>query len=174
MSNSQRKKYLWYPLGKLITVISVFTMLGINWFNVNSDDLLLVVGGTWLWVGLIHLLPLIVLSVCHQKISTGASFTINALNKEYRYKKEGIDLSFNSSQIKEVIKIVSPPKYDDRMDLLGFGHFYYWKLILVDGTILSLSCMLLDSEEFAGHEIRKEKQMFPIPKEIKTGMTIEP
>ncbi len=166
LSHPQRKKYLWYPLGKLVAVIVVFTMLGINWFNVNSDDLFLVVGGTWLWAGLMHLLPLIVLAVRHQKISKGASFTIDAMNKEYRYKKENVDLSFNSNQIKEVIMVLSPPKYDDRMDFLGFGHFYYWKLVLADGTILPLSCMLLDSEEFTGHEVKKEKRLFPIPKGI--------
>lgn len=166
LSNSQRKKYFILPLAKLLTAIVVFTLIAMYWFNTDAKDLPFIVGITWSWVGLIHVLPLLILAIRHLKASKGVSFVIDTANWEYQYKECDFDLTFNTSQIKRVVKVMSPPKYDRRRDFLGFGYFYYWEVTLVDETLLSLSCMLLDSDKFLGFENERKKQMFPIPKRV--------
>ncbi|KYG74369.1 hypothetical protein EV198_1172 [Roseivirga ehrenbergii] len=164
LSDSQRKKYFILPLAKLLTAIVVFTLIAMYWFNTDAENLPFIVGITWSWVGLIHVLPLLILAAHHLKVSKGVSFVIDTTNWEYRYKKADFDLTFKASHIKRVVKVMSPPKYDGRRDFLGFGYFYYWEVTLVDETLLSLSCMLLDSDEFLGYENERKKQLFPIPK----------
>ncbi|WP_339606214.1 hypothetical protein [uncultured Roseivirga sp.] len=166
LSDFKRKKYFILPLAKLLTTIVVFTLIAIYWFNTDAENLPFIVGITWSWVGLIHVLPLLILAACHLKASKGVSFVIDTTNWEYQYKECDFDLTFNTSQIKRVVKVMSPPKYDGRRDFLGFGYFYYWEVTLVDETLLSLSCMLLDSDEFFGYENERRKQMFPIPKRV--------
>ncbi len=46
---------------------------------------------------------------------------------------------------------------------MGFGYFFYWKIKLTNGKTLSISCMLLDVDDFFGKEATLEKRLFPIP-----------
>lgn len=74
-----------------------------------------------------------------------------------------MSLSFRLDEIDKVIKVVSPPKYDKRIDILGFGYFFYWKIKLANGRTISISCMLLDVDDFLGKVVTLEKQLFPMP-----------
>lgn len=163
LRTNQYKKYVFKPLLKLISVVLIFTFLSVFIFDVAKEDLFFVIGLTWCWVFLIHLLPLLILVISHVILSKDALFVVDTTSRIYRYEEGSKQLLFNSEEIKQIIKVVSPPKYDGRLDILGFGYFYYWKVILADGTILSLSCMLLDTKEFFGHAIQHEKELFPLP-----------
>ena len=123
----------------------------------------MVLGFTWAWVFLIHLLPLIIMGIRHSRLSTGSYFAVDTANHTYLYTERDLSLSFRSTEIEKVIKVVSPPTYDNRVDILGFGYFFYWKIMLVGGRTLSISCMLLDIDNFFGMEISREKRVFPVP-----------
>uniref|UniRef100_UPI0040473F82 hypothetical protein n=1 Tax=Roseivirga sp. TaxID=1964215 RepID=UPI0040473F82 len=166
LRNDQVRKYLIWPLIKLIGVIVLITALSIYWFEVDKQNVFFVIMTTWLWVGLVHILPLLVLAIKHIKMSKNSCLWVNNATGDFEYQENEFKSKFNWSTIENVIKIVSPPKYDDRMDFIGWGYFFCWKVILVDGTIIFLSCMLLDSEEFFGQKYEREKQMFPVPKNI--------
>jgi hypothetical protein len=166
LRNDQVRKYLIWPLIKLIGVIVLFTALSTYWFEVDKQNVFFVIIVTGLWVGLIHLLPLLVLAIKHIKLSKNSCLLVNNVTGDFEFQENEFKSTFKCSNIKNVIKVVSPPKYDDRMDFVGWGYFFYWKVILVDGTIILLSCMLLDSEEFFGRKYEREKQMFPVPKNI--------
>jgi|GEM_PF-2033351 len=163
LSTNQYKKYVFKPLLKLISVIVILAFLSVYIFDVAKESLFFVIGATCCWVFLIHLLPLLILALNHIILSKDALFVVDTTNRTYRYEEGSKQLLFNSEEIKQIIIVVSPPSYDGRLDILGFGYFYYWKVILADGTILSLSCMLLDTEEFFGHAIQQEKELFPLP-----------
>jgi hypothetical protein len=163
LSNSQRRKYIFLPLMKLLAVIVIATIVGVRWFDIRTGPLQMVIGLTWSWVFLMHLLPLMILVVRHHQLSSGSSFAIDTSNNTYHYKGKDVSLSFRLNEIDKVIKVVSPPKYDKRMDILGFGYFFYWKIRLADSRTLAISCMLLDADDFSGKEATQEKRLFPIP-----------
>lgn len=163
LGRRQFRKYIFLPLMKLVAVIVIFTVLSAVWLRVSREDMVMVISLTWSYVGLIHLVPLLVMGIRHSQLSKGAYFSVDATNNQYRYRERDIDLSFNLGEIDKVVKVVSPPKYDKRIDLLGFGYFFYWKVILLDGRTLSISCMLLDTHDFLGKKESLEKRMFPIP-----------
>jgi hypothetical protein len=163
LSYNQRRKYIFLPLLKLLAAIVIVTIVGVLWFDIKTEQLQMIIGFTWSWVFLIHLLPLLIIGVRHNQLSKDSSFTIDTIGNTYHYKEKDISLSFRLNEIDKVIKIVSPPKYEKRMDILGFGYFFYWKIILEDGRTLSISCMLLDADDFLGKEATQEKRLFPIP-----------
>ena len=84
-------------------------------------------------------------------------------NAKYHYRGKEKPLSFGLAEIDKVIKVVSPPKYDKWIDILGFGYFYYWSIVLIDGRTLSISCILLDVDIFPEQMISQEKRLFPVP-----------
>lgn len=151
------------PLVKLSTVILIATIFGAIWFGVKKEQVLMVVGLTWGWVFFMHLLPLLIIGAQHRRLSKDMCFVIDTVNNTYQLKSKDRSLSFQLSEIDELVKVVSPPKYDKRLDVLGFGHFFYWKISLVDGQTLSISCLVLDVEDFPGRKANKEKRLFPIP-----------
>lgn len=159
----QYKKYIFLPLMKLSAVIIIATIVLLVWFDISRENMLVVVALTWSWIGLIHLMPLLIMGIRHSRSSKGAYLCINTANNQCQYKEKNIDFSFGLDEIDKVIKVVSPPKYDSRMDFLGFGYFFYWKFMFVDGRVLSISCMVLDVDDFLGDRGSKEKQLFPIP-----------
>jgi hypothetical protein len=163
LNSSLRLKYIFIPLMKLLIVIVIATIVGVIWFEVGRAHLLTLIGFTWAWVFLVHLLPLIIMGIRHVQLSTGSYFSVDTVNHTFLYKEKHISLYFRSTEIDKVIKVVSPPTYDDRVDILGFGYFFYWKIILVDGRTISISCMILDIDNFFGMEISREKQFFPVP-----------
>jgi hypothetical protein len=110
-----------------------------------------------------HLLPLIIIGHGHKRNSERASFAVDTINKVFRFEQNDIFLSFRSDEVDKVIKVVSPPTYDKRVDILGFGNFFYWQIILLNGKTLSLSCMLLDVDVFEGKQISQQKRVFPVP-----------
>lgn len=163
LSRSQRRKYLFLPLLKLLAVIALGTLIGVVWLDVRREQLLMVIGLAWAWVFLIHLLPLLIMGIRHSQLSRDSYFAIDTVNKTYQYKEKDLSLSFRLTEIANVIKVVPPPKYDKRIDILGFGYFFYWKIMFVDGRTLSISCMLLDVDDFFGKEVSQEKRLFPVP-----------
>ena len=104
-----------------------------------------------------------IIGIRHSRLSNEAYFSIDTTHNKYLYREKKLELSFELSQIDKVFKVVSPPKHDKRIDLLGFGHFFYWKIVLLDGRTLLISCMLLDVENFYGKTQSQTKQMFPVP-----------
>lgn len=164
LSGRQRWKYIFFPVIKLCTIIVVATIVGVAWLRIGQEQLLIVIGLAWCWVFLIHLLPLLIIANRHNHLSSGAYFVIDTVNKTYQYRDNYTSLYFPICEIEKVIKVVSPPKFDERIDILGFGYFYYWKIVLADGRTLSLSCMLLDVDDFSGKEVSLEKQLFPVPR----------
>lgn len=118
------------------------------------------IGVTVAWAFLMHFLPLLIMAARHSRRSEGSSFAIDTVNNSYRYEEKDLSLSFRLDEIDKVIKVVSPPSYDN---ILGFGYFFYWKIKLANGGTLSISCMLLDVDDFSGKEVTLEKQLFPIP-----------
>jgi hypothetical protein len=158
-----RRKYILFPLLKLFLTIVLATICGIIWFDIKSQNLLFVVGFGWAWVFLVHLLPLIIIAYRHHQSSQRAYFAVDTINHAYRFEQNDIVLSFRADEIDKVIKIVSPPRYDKRIDILGFGYFFYWQIVLLNGKTLSLSCMLLDDEVFQGKQIGQQKRIFPVP-----------
>ncbi|AYB33652.1 hypothetical protein D4L85_25075 [Chryseolinea soli] len=163
LSNRQRWKYIFLPLMKLLAVMVMITIVGALWFDVRTDHLLFVAGFTWLWAFVMHFLPLLIMAVRHSRRSAGSSFAIDTVNNTYHYEEKDRSLSFRSDEIDKVIVVVSPPKYDQRMDISGFGYFFYWKIKLANDRTLSISCMLFDVDSFTGKELTREKQLFPIP-----------
>lgn len=164
LSGRQRRKYVFFPFIKLFVTIIIFTIIGVVWFDFNTEEAPMVIGLAWLCIFLIHVLPMLIMAIRHTQFSNDSYFAIDTVNKTYQYKEMDRSLSFRVTEIDKVIKVVSPPKYDKRWDIMGFGYFFYWKIILVDGRILSISCMLLDAEDFSGKEVIQEKRMFPIPR----------
>ena len=158
----QYRKYLLFPSLKQVAIIAAGSFVGVIWFG-TGGHLLFVLGITWAWFFLLRLLPLLIIGIRHSQLSKGAYFSIDTDNNTCQYKEKGISLSFRLTEIDKVTIVVSPPKYDVRADFPGFGHFFYWKIILVDGRALSISCMLLDLEYFPGKEIGREKRVFPVP-----------
>lgn len=156
-------KYFYLPLAKLLAVILIFLVISLIWFDTSRDNMFMVVILTLSWIGLIHVMPFLVLAIRHSRISKDTYFLVDTINITYHYKNVNNDIFFDPNQIEEVIKVVSPPKYDNRIDVLGFGHFFYWKIILTDGTILIMSCILLDIEDFFGKKYKMEKRMFSMP-----------
>ncbi|MDN5213344.1 hypothetical protein QQ020_14840 [Fulvivirgaceae bacterium BMA12] len=160
----QLRQFLVLPLTKLIGVVVVFTFLATYWFGVRAQDMIVVVAITWVWVGLIHILPLLILAAYHYRRSKNSFFNLDSISGEYTFNNGIIELKFKLEEIERVVKVVSPPKYDKRMDFLGVGYFYYWKIILNDCKILPISCMLVNEDTiFDGRKIEFEKRMFPIP-----------
>lgn len=156
-------KYILTPFLKLLTVILIATIFGAMWFGVREQQVLMVVGLTWAWFFFIHLLPLLIIGAQHMRLSKDMCFIIDTINNRYQFKSKDRSLSFQLSEIDELVKVVSPPKYDKRIDVLGFGHFFYWKISLADGQTLAISCLVLDVEDFSGRKANKEKRLFPIP-----------
>jgi hypothetical protein len=163
MGSHQRRKYILLPLLKLSAIILIATVIGIIWLGIRSEQLLMIVGLTWIWIFLMHLMPLLIMGFRHSRLSKEAHFTIDTVNNICYYNEKDLSLSFNLTDVDTVIKVVSPPKYDKRIDILGFGHFFYWKIVLSDSRTLSLSCMLLDVDDFPGKKISSEKRLFPVP-----------
>jgi hypothetical protein len=162
-SSRQRKKYIFLPLVKQLTVIVIATIIGVVWFSVVKEQLLVVIGLTWAWIFLMHILPILIMAIRHSQLSRHSYFAIDTVNSTYHYHEKDLSVSFRLTEIDKVIKVVSPPKYDKRIDFLGFGYFFYWKIMLVDSRTLSISCMLLDVDDFPGKEITQEKRVFPVP-----------
>jgi hypothetical protein len=163
LGSKQRHKYIILPVMKLSGVIVVATIAGIAWLHIEREQVLLVIALTWAWVFFLHLLPLLILGIRHTHLSKDSYFAIDTVNDTYQYNEKGISLSFSLTDIDEVVKVVSPPKYDKRVDILGFGHFYYWQFKLVDGRVLSISCLVFDVEDFSRKGITQEKRLFPVP-----------
>jgi len=163
LSNIQLKKYIFLPLIKLVAVIVIATVLAVVWFDIRIERLHFVVGFTWAWAFLMHLLPLLIMGCRHCQLSRDSSFAIDTINNFYYYHAKDKSLTFRLGEIDKVIKVVSPPKYDKRMDFMGFSYFFYWKIKLLSGKTLSISCMLLDIDEFLGKDAILEKRLFPIP-----------
>lgn len=163
LSNIQRRKYIFLPLIKLSAVIVIGTVVGVLWFDIRKEQLQMVVGVTWAWIFLMHLLPILIMGVRHSQLCRDSSFAIDTVNNTYHYEKNNVSLTFRLNEIDKLIKVVSPPKYDNRLDIMGFGYFFYWKIRLSNGKALSISCMLLDIDDFFGKEAILEKQLFPIP-----------
>jgi hypothetical protein len=159
----QQRKYMLIPIAKLSAIIIIVTTVCLIWLGVRSEQLLQVIVATWSWVFLIHFLPLLIIGVRHQRLSKGACFAIDTTNQTFSYKDKDTSFSFHSSEIASVTIVVSPPTYDNRIDILGFGYFFYWKISLIDGRILPMSCMLFDEHAFPGKELIREKRIFPIP-----------
>ena len=162
-SDSQRRKYIFRPVIRILLVIAIATVVGVLWFDIRSQRLWTVIGFTWCWIFFVHFLPLLVMAFCHSWLSRGTSFAIDTVNNTYHYMENNISLSFRLNEIDKVIKVVSPPKFDKRIDILGFGYFFFWKVELTNGRTLSISCMLLDADHFLGKEATLEKRLFPIP-----------
>jgi len=160
---SQLRKYIFFPLLKLLAVILVTTIISLILFRVSREHVLRVVALTWSWVGLIHLMPLLIMGIRHRKLSKRAYFSINTASNQCQYREKDMEFYFSLNEIDKVVKVVSPPKYDKRMDILGFGYFFYWKIIFLDGRTLFISCMLLDVDNFFEKKESQEKQLFPIP-----------
>jgi hypothetical protein len=163
LGRSQLRKYILFPLLKLLTIFIAGASIGVVWFEVERQNLLVVIGFTWAWFFLMHVLPLSILAIRHTQLSNGAYFSIDTANQRYQYNKNDISISFQLNEIEKVVKVVSPPAYDKRADILGFGYFFYWKVVLTDGRSLLLSGILLDVVDFPGKEFSQEKRMFPVP-----------
>ena len=159
----QRRKYIFVPLLKLVAIVAVGSIISVTAFGIRKDEIQTVIGWTLVWIFFMHFLPLLIMAIRHNQLSKDASFAFDSSTNTYQYKGKDISLSFALAEIDKVVKVVSPPKYDERMDFLGFGYFYYWKIVLVDGRTLSMSCMLLDVDSFPGRDLSKEKKIFPIP-----------
>lgn len=175
LTGSRRRKYILFPVMKLLIVIVIATILGVLWFDIRNEQLLMVVGLAWAWVFLIHLLPLLIMVIRHNQLSSGSCFVLDTRNTTYHYWWKDKSLSFRLAEVDKVIKVVSPPKYDRRIDILGFGYFYYWSIVLMDGRTLSISCMLLDVDVFPEKMMSQEKRLFPIPPSnrlFKSGETV--
>ncbi len=162
--SEQRWKYFSKPLTKLVVVLVAATICAALFFEVANEDFTAVVVGTLLSVGLAYVLPLLIIARIHIKRSRDAYFAIDKSKDRYEFRDGSNQIAFGSDQIDKVVKVVSPPTYDNRFDRIGFGYFYYWKVVLKDGSILYLSCMLLDTHEFYGRHHTLEKQGFPVPK----------
>jgi len=163
LRSKQLKKYLFFPLLRMIVIIVVFTIGSLVWFDVPKQQSVLVITVTLLVISVFHLIPLIILAIRHYQLSRHAFLSFNSTDNQCWYKEGDKEISFNLNEIEKVTKVVSPPVYDKRIDILGFGYFFYWKILLRDGTTLSISCMLVDTNSFFGKSERMEKKMFPIP-----------
>lgn len=162
--NSQsRSKYILYPFLKLMTAFTFGAIIGVILFKVGTSQILVIVLLALLWCSLIHLLPFFIIAIRHLKFNRNAVFYVEKQNEKFRYKDDKLDLPFEIDQIEKVICAVSPPKNDRRLDLLGFGHFFYWRIVLKSGLTLQLSCMLMDDDVFFGKPIEYKKELFPMP-----------
>ncbi len=161
-TNKQFKKYLLIPVLKLLAVVSVALVVGVIGFKVQPANVGFVVLLTLGWIFFIHFLPILVLGIIHYQHSKNQMFRKDLVSNTYYYQDHIRTLSFQRNEIDQVIKVVSPPAYDNRLDLIGFGYFYAWKIILLDGTVLSLSCMVLDRDDFFDVPYTRKKRLFPV------------
>jgi hypothetical protein len=172
----QRRKYILIPLLKLLAILIVGLTIGTIAFDIQIEAMPMAFGFTCAWFFFMHFLPLLVLANRHHQVSKDAYFVIDTTNNSYQYRDKDVLLSFQLTEVERVIKVVSPPKYDERIDPSGFGHFYYWKIVFANQQTLSISCMVLDASNFPGKhffpwkelifpgkELVKEKKMFPMP-----------
>lgn len=163
LGTRQLRRFLYLPLTKLIGGMIVFTSLSIFWFNVKTENLALVIGLTWAWVSLVHIFPLLVLAFNHYNKCKNVILIFDQNLQTFLYRNNKIELEFNFVDIARVEKVVSPPKYHDRVDLLGFGYFFYWMIHLKSGAIIPLSCMLINEDKiFDRNGIELVKRIFPI------------
>ena len=157
-------EFLLFPILKLIVVMLIFTYLSISWFNIESNSISKVVFVTWCWLFLSHILPILIMSIYHYSKSKGVIFKYDSSKSQYQFNKGDIMHKFTVNDISRIVKTVSPPRYDKRADFLGFGYFFYFEVYLLDGTILPISCFILNDEKvFRKGEIELKKKMFPIP-----------
>ncbi len=157
-------QFLIFPVLKLTSIIIIFTYLSINWFKVESENIVKVVLITWCGVFIIHILPILIMSTYHYLKSKGVIFRYDSTANEYHFSKGGIKHKFTFNDILKVVKTVSPPKYDRRADFGGFGHFFYYGVYLLDGTVLPISCFIINDEKaFKKDVVELKMKMFPIP-----------
>lgn len=163
MGYEQLKEYIYMPLIKFFASILLGLIAAFLFLQLTIDKDFLLVTLTLALVFLKRLLPLLIIAIQHKRISSGVSFSVNKDLGTFQYSREAERLWFDVDQIKKVIKVVSPSKYDKRIDLLGFGHFFYWKIILKDDKTINISCLVLDIENFFGMYLEQEKKFFVFP-----------
>ena len=163
MGKGQLRKYFYMPLIKLFATILLSLIVGVVLFPITKDNVFEVATIALAVVFLKRLLPFLVIAIRHIRISNGVSFSIDKSSGKYRYCQGSTTLLFDSNQIKKVVKVVSPPKFDNRFDLLGFGDFFYWKITLTDNKMIAISCLVLDIENFFGMYLEQEKKIFVFP-----------
>lgn len=162
MGRSQLQKYFYMPLLKVVSAIVLGVMVSLIWFDLPKNNLLEIVFFTLIFVGFIHFFPFLLIALKHIKNSKGKRFVIDSLHGEY-HNSSGKKISFELDQIDKVIKVVSPPKFDGRLDFLGFGNFFYWEVILKNRMSFILSCMIVDRDDFFGRDVELRKKTFVLP-----------
>ncbi|TXH29691.1 MAG: hypothetical protein E6Q96_03110 [Cyclobacteriaceae bacterium] len=163
MGRGQLKEYFYMPLIKLFAAILLGLIAAAVLFPITNDNAFEIATIALTVVFLKRLLPFLVIAIRHMRISNGVSFSIDKSSGKYQYCQGSTALLFEASQIKKVVKVVSPPKFDNRIDLLGFGDYFYWKITLTDDKMIAISCLVLDIENFFGMFLEQEKKIFVFP-----------
>lgn len=163
MDNIHVKRYVIWPLTKLLLAFAFMTILGVFLFSVAADNIFFVVSVTWIWIIATRLLPFFVLAHRHIGISKGVQFYADSDNQKFRYRVDQNEVLFGVDDISQVVCVLSPPKFEKRRDILGIGHFFFWKIVLKSGSVIRLSCLVVDEEIFFHNAIVREKKIFPFP-----------
>lgn len=172
-TSHQKARFLLWPVARLVTVFVVGSICSVIWFDIESKTFLSVLGFTWIWFFCMHLLPIAVMGIRHSAWSKNAMLSLDTDTNEWRYDYLNHTICFYTDQIEKVIKVVSPPTYDNRSDLLGFGYFYYWKVLLKNGNLFSISCLVVDVDIFPPPLVSLEKRMFPMPSHNKWTISLD-
>lgn len=163
IENGRLKKFIFWPLFKLISAFILAIVASLVLLDVGQGKIVFVLGLTCIWIFLVHLLPFFLLTWRHLAISKGVRFDVYNSSTNFRYRNGHDNVEFNLAEVDRIVCVLSPPKNDNRMDLAGFGHFFYWKIFLKNGLVLRLSCLVVDEEVFYQKEIQREKRIFPFP-----------
>jgi hypothetical protein len=166
VNQSSRWTYFYEIL--LITLsITFVATIGYGYYNnIDIRDMIKAgLLGSFLTWFIVFGFPLFLLYFNHTKHSKSVVFKRN--NDSFRYENLTDLITFYREDIEKIELWLTPSAYNQRIDWQYFGKYHYLKIYTKAGSIINISCLVLDEpyQVFPDELITRRKNFFPLMKD---------
>lgn len=152
----------------LIFIIEILIVFSIKWYyNISQDKFWNLFIGSFSFTFIFYLGPLLILIFNYILKNKRASLKIHFdkdIPDKIEYLSRGRNIHFKVEDIQNIEWNMSITSYENRYKWFFWDEYFYYKIILKDGSQIFVPCILCDSidEIFENNNLKKIKRYYPI------------